>query len=382
MSDHSTNNSLEAILNNAVDAIVTIDTRGIVNSVNPAAERLFGYEVDEVVGQNVSIFMPSPYREGHDEYMATYLGGGPPRIIGIGREVVGRRKDGSVFPMHLAVSEFHDRDQRMFTGIIRDITDIKEAERQLKLLNEQLEERVRARTEELHAAQSELLQKEKLATLGQVSGGIAHEIRNPLNAVKTSVYYLLHAKSPTKEKTTEHLERIDRQVTLIDNVVTALSDVAKLPDPQFAPVAVENLLRGVVRAVGIPQNIEVVFELPDELPEAMADEHQIPIAFKNLVRNARDAMEGGGTITLGALRQENQIHIFVADTGHGIPAEKIEKVLEPLYSTKARGMGLGLAITQAIVEKNGGEPHVGSVEDRGSRFAIVLQASLDQTPSN
>lgn len=365
---------LEAVLTNAVDAIITIDERGVVDSANPATERLFGYAIDEVVGQNVKMLMPSPYQEEHDGYLRNYVGGGPRKIIGIGREVIGRRKDGSVFPMHLAVSEFMDGERRLFTGIVRDISDLKEAESLLKQMNEDLEERIRERTAELREAQAELVQKEKLATLGRVSGGIAHEIRNPLNAVKTSVYYLLNARSPTPEKTEEHLDRIDRQVSLIDNVVTALSDVAKLPDPERRPLALDRLLRESVRAIGMSPNIDIVWELANELPKVLADERQIPIVFKNLIRNARDAMGEEGTITVRAEAKGKRIAVSVADTGCGIPADQIEKIMEPLYSTKARGMGLGLAITKAIVEKNGGELSVESKEHVGSKFIVALDA--------
>ena len=234
---------LEVILANAVDAIVTIDECGIVESVNPAMERLFGYAADEVVGQNVKMLMPSPYREEHDTYVQNYLRTSIPKIIGIGREVVGRRKDGSTFPMHLAVSEIEFDGSRLFTGIIRDISDLKLAEQKLADANEKLEARVKERTEELRQAQADLVKSEKLATLGQVAGGIAHEIRNPLNAVKTSAYFLSRAKQPSEEKVQEHLERIDRQVTMIDNVITALSDVAKLPDPKLEAVDIEKLIK-------------------------------------------------------------------------------------------------------------------------------------------
>lgn len=320
------------------------------------------------------MLMPSPYREEHDGYLRNYLSTGDAKIIGIGREVVGQRKDGSTFPMHLAVSEIRVGDTLAFTGIVRDISDLKQAESELRRLNEELEERVQERTRALRDAQAELLQKEKLATLGQVSGGIAHEIRNPLNAVKTSIYYLANAKNATVEKTAEHLNRIDRQVSLIDSVITALSDVAKLPDPNRTPLDIESVLRDVVRTVGLPPNIEIVWDLADNLPPAMADEHQIPIVFKNLVRNARDAMGEAGKLTIRITSIDEKVSVTVADTGCGIPADKIDKVMEPLFSTKARGMGLGLAITKTILEKNGGELQVQSVEGRGSDFIVLLDA--------
>jgi len=364
---------LEAILNNAVDAIITIDEKGIIESANPSTERLFGYAVDEIVGKNVKVLMPSPYQEEHDDYLDNYNRTGNRKIIGSGREVVGRRKDGTVFPMHLAVSEFLDNERRMFTGIVRDITDLKEAESQLKKLNEDLETLVHDRTKQLRETQAQLVQKEKLAILGQVSAGIAHEIRNPLNAVKTSVYYLVNARNRTEEKTLEHLARIDRQVSVIDNVVTALSDIAKLPAPNRSAVDIELVLRDVVKTVGLPHDVEVTWQLADDCPRVLADEFQLPIVFKNLVRNARDAMEdGGGTITIGIRAREPHIEISVQDTGKGIAGDLIGKILEPFYSTKARGMGLGLAITREIVAKNNGILRVESKEGSGSTFTVSL----------
>lgn len=363
---------LGSILANAVDAIITIDDSGIVESVNPATEKLFGFQAKEIVGNNVSMLMPNPYRDQHDGYLKNYIESGFKKIIGIGREVVGQRKDGSTFPMHLAVSEIQFEGKRLFTGIVRDISDLNEVEERLAEVNEQLEDRVRERTSELHQAQADLVQSEKLATLGQVSGGIAHEIRNPLNAVKTSAYYLSHANEPSPEKVQEHLDRIDRQVTIIDNVITALSDVAKLPEANLRPVDIEKLLRSVIGTTTLPADIDVKFMFADELPNCVADENQIPIAFRNLVRNARDAMPDGGTINIGAQTVEDFIDVFVEDKGVGIPTQNLERILEPLFTTKAGG--LGLAITRAILKKNRCKLVVESEEGKGSRFAVLIPA--------
>lgn len=368
---------LEAILENAVDAIITIDEHGIIESANPATENLFGYATEEIVGQNINLLMPDPYCEEHDEYIRRYLDSGDKKIIGIGREVVGLRKDGTIFPVHLAVSEIQLGNQTLFTGIVRDISDVKAARKKLEELNVQLEERVKQRTDELKRTQEDLIRSEKLATLGQISGGIAHEIRNPLNAVKTSAYYLLHAKHASEEKVKEHLERIDRQVSLIDNVITALSDVAKLPEADLKPVDIEKLLREVANTTTIPSNIRQLFKFASELPRGLADENQIPIAFRNLVRNARDAMPDGGDLTLGAELKNDYIEAFVADTGNGIPNDKVEQILDPLYTTKARGMGLGLAITRAVVIKNNCVLNIESQVGKGSCFTIQIPTATN-----
>lgn len=377
--DKQSQSRLGAILDNAVDAIITIDERGIIESVNPATQTLFGYSEPELVGQNVKLLMPSPYRDEHDGYLQHYLETGQEKIIGIGREVCGLRKDGHVFPMHLAVSQFLDEGRRLFTGIVRDITDLKVAQQRLTQLNEELEARVQARTKELREAQAELVSKEKLATLGQVSAGIAHEIRNPLNAVKTSVYYLLNAEHPSPAKQAEHLDRIDRQVTLIDNVVTALSDVARLPPPDLRAQSIGRHLREMVNSTSLPSTIEIAWELPADLPHVKFDENQLSIAFRNLLRNAREAMKAGGILSIGGHSSDGKVHVFVGDTGVGISPEHLERIMEPLFTTKTRGMGLGLAITRAIVQKNGGEIQVVSELGKGTRFTVTFDAAASST---
>jgi two-component system sensor kinase FixL len=300
------------------------------------------------------------------------LSTGERKIIGIGREIEGQRCDGSVFPMHLAVSEIRVGEQRLFTGIVRDISDLKQTQQQLKILNEELERRVHDRTSELRDAQSKLLQSEKLATLGQLSGGLAHEIRNPLNAVKTSTYYLMNAREPTKAKVKEHLERIDRQVSLIDNVVTAICDVAKMPEPLLKPHDVRQLVDAVLNSITLPDYIRVTFEIPDGLPAILADGNQILIVLRNLIRNAIDAMPSGGSLILGAEQRDAKLFVWVKDHGMGIPADKIGQIADPFFTTKARGMGLGLAISKAILDKAGCRLEIESVLGQGSKFSVVF----------
>ena len=368
---------LQAVYETAVDAIVVIDERGVIQEVNPATANLFGYKADEVLGRNVSMLMPNPYRDEHDGYLRKYRDTGIRKIIGIGREVIGQRKDGSTFPMHLAVSEIKVADQRMFTGIVRDITDLKEAENELRKLNDELETRVQERTEELHKTQRELVRKEKLATLGQVSGGIAHEIRNPLNVVKTSIYYLINAKNPSEEKIEEHLERIDRQVLLIDNVVTALTDVARLPEPSLVSTNLQSVMNDIIRTANLPPEIKIENHIDGDVPDVLVDANQIPIVFRNLIRNARDAMPEGGAITMSVERVDQMLHIKITDEGIGIATEHIDKIMEPLYSTKARGMGLGLAISKTIVQKNKGDLTVTSTPGIGTTFTVSLPTSIE-----
>jgi signal transduction histidine kinase len=222
---------------------------------------------------------------------------------------------------------------------------------------------------------SRLQRTERLAAIGQVAGGVAHELRNPLNVVKTSVYYLLNARNPTPEKRAEHLSRIDRNVTLADGVITALSNFARMPVPDMRPFNLADLMRRVLEANPVPAECSVTADLPGGLPSPLGDMEQLLIVFGNLVRNAREAMPHGGQLTITARQTEGHIEVAVADTGVGIPPDKLAQVTEPLYSTKARGMGLGLAIARSILEKNQGTLRVASEQGRGSVFTVVLLAA-------
>jgi signal transduction histidine kinase len=216
---------------------------------------------------------------------------------------------------------------------------------------------------------------ERLAAIGQVAGGIAHELRNPLNVVKTSIYYLLNARNPTPAKTAEHLQRIEKQVMVADGVITALSNFAKMPLPNLRPFAVDQCLREVLELNPLPDSIRVTINCPPALPRALADLDQLRIVFANLIRNAREAMPQGGELCLDGRPVEDRVEVAVRDSGVGIPPENLARITEPLYSTKARGLGLGLAIARAILEKNEGSLYVTSEPGRGSTFTVRLTAA-------
>lgn len=224
-------------------------------------------------------------------------------------------------------------------------------------------------------SQSRLQRAERLATLGQVAGGVAHELRNPLNVIRTSVYYLLHARTPTPEKMVEHLARIERQVELADGVITTLSNFARVPVPALGPTAVEPCVRLALEAYPPGPGIAVEVELPTLDSLALADPGQLRIVFGNLIRNACDAMEATGQLTIRGRQVGGTIAVAISDTGVGIPSADLQRIMEPLYSTKPRGLGLGLAIVRAILERSGADLHVESEPGRGSTFTVKLLAS-------
>lgn len=219
---------------------------------------------------------------------------------------------------------------------------------------------------------SVLQRTERLATLGQVSGGIAHELRNPLNAIKTSVYFLTHAKEPTQEKTAEHLDRIGRQVDSANRVVTALSDFARQPAATQSPFSLNDCLADLIATQPLPEKVHLVINIPDDLPRVMGDSEQLQIAFANLLRNAADAIEDTGIVTFSARQQDDEVLICVEDSGRGISPDDLPRITEPLFSKKARGIGLGLAISRAILEKHGTKLSVESVQGEGTKFTMKL----------
>jgi signal transduction histidine kinase len=213
---------------------------------------------------------------------------------------------------------------------------------------------------------------ERLATIGQVAGGVAHELRNPLNVVKTSVYYLLHARAAGPEKKEEHLRRIERHVELADGVITALSNFARLPVPNARPFPVADCVREALEANPLPDSVELETDFPDALPPVSADARQVQIVFANLIRNACDAMPRGGRLTLLGRPADGAVEVVVRDNGFGIGPDDLARVMEPLYTTKARGLGLGLAIARAILDKNRGGLRVTSEPGKGSEFVVRL----------
>lgn len=218
---------------------------------------------------------------------------------------------------------------------------------------------------------------ERLATIGQVAGGVAHELRNPLNVVKTSVYYLLHAQSATPEKVAEHLERIDRHVEVADGVITALSSFARMPAPNPGPLRLEACLREALELNPPPAVVEVWLDVQDGLPLVAADPRQLQIVIGNLVRNAYDAMPRGGRLGVVARGAAGRaaVEVRVTDTGVGIAPAELGQIMEPLFTTKVKGLGLGLAIARAILDKNGGELRVESEPGCGSVFTVRLAAA-------
>jgi two-component system sensor kinase FixL len=484
------NARLRAVLDAAVDGIITIDERGTVEAANPAAEKLFGYSSSEMIGRNVNLLMPSPYQAEHDGYLANYSRTGVRKIIGIGREVQGRRKDGTIFPLYLAVSEVSFGHRRVFTGFVHDLTDLKRAEEQatqlgriledslneififdaetmkfvfvnrgaltnigytakemfemtpvdikpeftqqqfedsieplntrakselrfdtvhqrkdssrydvhirlqkanwqgrgvfiaiildvtdqkraqneLAALNAELEQRVERRTRELRETQAQLIRKEKLAALGQLSGGVAHEIRNPLGVIKNSVYYLKMTSDQLDEDARECVDEIEREVETANRIVSELLDFTRDPPSHPEAFALKQAIANAIRVARVPAGVRLSVADTDDSVQLLADQGQVERVLTNLIRNAWQAMSGNGDLSIQHSVQNDHAVIDVRDTGVGITAENLANVFEPLFTTKAKGIGLGLAVSRRYAQRNGGSLTVESQAGEGTVF--------------
>ena len=465
---------LQAVMNAAVDGIITITDRGIIESTNPAAEQLFGYSAAEMAGRNVSMLMPSPFREEHDGYLSEYVRTGERRIIGIGREVKARRKDGSLIPLYLSVSEVNFDGRRIYTGFLHDLRGLKQAEERATELGQILEgalneiyvvdaetlsflfvnrgalentgytaeevsrltpvaiqqdfqeDQFRRMTapligqdqtvvqyetnhkrsdgtkynalvrlqaaewnerpalvavvqdvSELRTAQQRLLQSERLAAIGQMVTGLAHESRNALQRARACIDLL-----------TLDLDGQDEQLALTDKISRALSDLQRNYEEvqnYAAPIVLERRhvdlnslwekIWSDLAAVRGDRDFKLVIQSGYVPPRLSLDEHRMGQLSRNIMENSLAACQDPGVIEVSyapaELLDRPGVRISFTDNGPGFTVESAEQVFQPFYTTKQKGTGLGMAIASRIVEAHGGVIARGKPE-RGAEIIIEL----------
>jgi signal transduction histidine kinase len=260
-------------------------------------------------------------------------------------------------------------------GVGRDITERKRIEEELRQHREHLEELVEARTRELQEAQEQLIRQEKLAVLGQMAGSVAHELRNPLGILSNSAYFLKMALPDDDETVQEHLEIISAEIRKSDKIISDLLSFSRTRPAESAEreeVAVAVMITQVLAEQPPPAQVAVSTQIAPDLPAVFVDSQQIRQVLTNLASNAYQAMPDGGKLTIKAQTDADEVVIAVSDTGVGIPPENINKLFEPLFTTKAKGIGLGLAVSKNLVEANDGTISIESEAGKGSTFTITL----------
>ena len=396
---------LEAVINTAIDGIITINTNGIVESMNPAAARMFGYEVDEMIGQKVNHLMNTNDAHHHDQYIENYLETKVPKIIGIGREVSARKKDGTEFPCRLAVSEVILNDRIIFTGILHDLSAVKKAQEEVEKLNKELELKVQERTNELEIVVNQLLKtNDDLATrevqlnealqkereLGELKSRFvsmaSHEFRTPLSTILSSASIIAKYNSDTQQPQRErHITKIKRAVDNLTGILNDFLSLSKLEEGQQKADLVEVDLISICKDVKedlsgiLKQGQSIQMEAPEELV-IISDERTLRNVFFNLLSNAIKYSEKD--VHCNVKVSGSKVVLKIRDEGIGIPLEDQKYIFTRFFRAQnvenIQGTGLGLNIVKRYLELLGGDITFESVPSEGTEFTINLPANVKE----
>lgn len=354
---------LRSILETIPDAMIVIDGAGAILSFSAAAERMFGYREDEILGENVSMLMPSPDREQHDRYIGNYLGTGERKIIGIGRVTNARHRDGATFPIHLHIGEALIDGERVFTGFIRDLTERQETELRL------------------HDLQSQLAHVSRVTAMGTLATSIAHELNQPLTAVANYVEtcrdLLVNPDAETLAIVREALQDCAEQSVRAGQIVRRLRDFISRGESERR---VESLSRVVNEASALAlvdagvRAREVELRLDRQVDKVLIDRIQVQQVLLNLIRNAIEAMADCSVqrLRISSRGQGDEVQVVIEDSGPGLAPEVAEQLFQPFVSTKSQGMGLGLSICHTIVSGHGGRIWADRSPLGGTAFHFTL----------
>ncbi len=383
------------------DGIVVLDQDGYVQEANQRFAEMLGYSHEEILQVSVWDWEFLFPREQVLEMFKTI------DEAGDHFETKHRRKDGTIFDVAISTNAAVFAGKKLIFCVCRDITKRKRMEQELQeknqllqaseeklqVANEELEDRVKERTNKLEAAnrglrdaQEQLVRSEKLAAIGQLAGGVGHELRNPLGAIKNAVYYVRRkvAKSElvhSEPRVIEFLDIVDDEIDSSNKIINDLLGFSRVGKPTVSPTRIEEVVEAALSLLPIPDNIELVMELAPDLPEIQVDPDQIQQVLVNVISNALQAMPEGGRLTTAAARNDGGIEIQISDTGCGMTGEIKEKIFDPLFTMKAKGIGLGLAVSKSIIDRHEGRIEVESQEGKGSTFTINIPLSVNQVPA-
>ncbi len=359
----------ETLMNAAVDPIIVIDQNGRIEIFNKAAEEVFGYAASEILGENVSRLMPEPDRSAHDQYLINYHTSRNPRIIGVGREVVGLHKNGMKFPALMSVGEVAGETPR-FIGIMRDLSEHQRLEREVREM------------------QSELAHATRLSELGEMTAGIAHEVNQPLTAISTyanACHRMLTNEQFDATELLNTLHLITDQAQRAGEVVRRLRAFTKKRSSQRQLLEINTIIDTTNRLVEADiraRNFNLRKKLTPALPRVFVDNIQIQQVVLNLIRNAMDAMESApareNVVTIESnLDDDNCVRVSVSDQGTGLTEDIAEKIFDSFFTTKATGTGLGLSISRSIITAHGGILNYSHNQEDGVTFYFTLPVTIE-----
>jgi two-component system sensor kinase FixL len=361
---------LRSILDTVPDAMIVIDSSGVIRSFSSAAQRMFGRTRLAAIGQNVSSLMPDPDRTRHDSYLKRYASTGQRHIIGIGRIVTGQRSDGTTFPMHLSIGEMRTGGERFFTGFVRDLTEQQQTEAQLREL------------------QSELIHMSRLSAMGEMASALAHELNQPLAAISNYMNgsrRLLEASAdPNRAKIENALNKAAEQAVRAGQIIRRLRDFVSRDESEKRVESLAKLVEeaGALGLTGSrEQGVLLRFDLNPQFDRVMVDRVQIQQVLVNLFRNAMEAMQNAPLQELSVTSSaapDAMIEMMVSDTGSGFSDDATKKLFQTFFTTKPNGMGVGLSISRSIIEAHGGKMWAETNPSGGATFRLTLPAAPPQ----
>lgn len=355
---------LQSILDTVPDALVVIDQHGMVQSFSPAAQRMFGYAPIEIVGHSVNRLMPAPDAAAHDGYMQRYMNTGQRRIIGIGRVVLGQRKNGTQFPLELQIGEVLMPGSYLFTGFLHDLTERQESDRRLNEL------------------QADLIHMSRLSELGQMVSALSHEVNQPLTAIANYAAGLRRMLASDNSPTARNaVDKIAEQADRARRIVQSLRSLVRKESRERQIERLEPLIQetSALALIGTSRSIDLHIKIAPDATQAFVDRVQIQQVLLNLMRNAVEAMSGSRVrrLTVATAARGNSVEISVADTGPGLSQAVRDRLFHPFTTTKSEGLGIGLSICRTIVEAHGGELICDSAEGQGTLFRFTVPRSAE-----
>lgn len=362
---------LQSILDSIPDAMIVIDSNGLIQSFSAAAERLFRTTASQVIGRNISTLMPQPYRDAHDGYIARYLQTQQRHIIGVGRVVVGERADGSTFPMELAVGEVRQGDLHQFTGFVRDLTETQETRKRLQEL------------------QSELVHISRLTAMGEMASSLAHELNQPLSAIANylrGASRLMEQPGMDVDKLREPIEKATAQALRAGDVIRRLRTFVASGETEHRPESLASMIEEslALALVGVQdRSLQVRTRSGYASDLVQADKVQIQQVLLNLIRNAVEALrqtQGSTVVVETATEPGGGAIVRIIDTGPGVSPAVVERLFQPFMTTKKEGMGVGLSICRTIVEAHGGRLWHEETPGGGATFAFTLPPATEMAP--
>jgi PAS domain S-box-containing protein len=360
---HRLNESrIRKIIESSLDGVVSMNADGLVTYWGRQNISIFGWLEAEVLGQPLEEFIiPERFRKRHRDGLQNFLASGHASILNRRIEVFGLHRDGHELPIEISLSAIKEKQGWTFNAFIRDLSELRETET------------------ELRDAQIRLLRKERLATVGQLTATVAHELRTPMGTIRNSMFTLARKLGKNDSSTVQLIERVDRNVQRCDAIISQLLDFARDREIRVQPTAIAGWLDRLLDGYDLPQQVELVRNFP-AAAYALMDPAYFESAVVNVLDNAVHAVserypQGGGRIEVGIESESGRVAVVVSDNGPGIAADDIELVMEPLFSTKVYGVGLGLPTVKKIMEKHGGEVVLGSNDGGGVRVCLWLMAA-------